>query len=83
MVINSMMHSSITMGDIPYYKPLPSNDRNSDIDRDNAVAGKNKFPGLLISGVFSHSSFAWEEHPSLWFCMCTDCHFIAGGRGLR
>ncbi|KAH9575063.1 hypothetical protein CY35_01G092500 [Sphagnum magellanicum] len=38
MVINSMMHSSITMGDIPYYKPLPSNDRNSDIDRDNAVA---------------------------------------------
>jgi hypothetical protein len=41
--------------------------RNSDIDRDNAVAGKNKFPGLLISGVFSHSSFAWEEHPSLCF----------------
>jgi hypothetical protein len=65
MVVNSMMHSSITMGDIPYYKPLPSKDRNSDIDRDNAVAGKNKFPWLLISGVFSHSSFAWEEHPSL------------------
>ncbi|KAH9536452.1 hypothetical protein CY35_17G109700 [Sphagnum magellanicum] len=37
------------MGDIAYYKPLPSNGRNSDIDRDNAVAGKNKFPGLLIS----------------------------------
>jgi hypothetical protein len=38
MVVNSMMHSSITMGDIAYYKTLPSKDRNSDIDRDNAVA---------------------------------------------
>jgi hypothetical protein len=55
MVVNSMMHSSITMGDIAYYKPLPSNGRNSDIDRDNAVAGKNKFPWLLISGVFSQA----------------------------
>lgn len=78
-----VVNSRITMGDIPYYKPLPSNDRNSDIDRDNAVAGKNKFPGLLISRVFSHSAFAWEEHPSLCFCMCIDCHLIAGGRGLR
>ncbi len=60
------------MGDIAYYKTLPSKDRNSDIDRDNAVAGKNKFPWLLISGVFSHSSFAWEEHPSLCFYMCKD-----------
>jgi len=69
-----MMHSSITMGDIPYYKPLPSKDRNSDIDRDNAVAGKNKFPWLLISGVFSHSSFAWEEHPSLSLSLSLSLH---------
>jgi hypothetical protein len=38
--VGSSMTLRTTMGDTAAYKRLPSRGRHSDIDRDNAVAGK-------------------------------------------